>query len=403
MTTTKVLHLSDLHYCGKHLAQVDAAVAHAIDEGIAANCRVAILSGDQFDTAVSLHEPAVDAFFHRIRLLADVMPVLVLQGTFSHDRPGSLAPLRKVGGKHPIYVAERITQVALNNWGQWIDAARYAFDDIPKGAQLIVSCLPSINKGAVAAAVGAENVGEKAGEMVTAVCRGWAGSNLAARAAGIPTVLVTHGTVNGAITETAHAMVSKDHEFTSGALFGAETSAVMVGHIHRRQQWEHQGRRIAYPGSITKLIHGHCGDNGALLWEVRADSADFRAIDTPSRRMIELAYPGLPDMADLERAAADCAGAYIRIRYSVDEEYRASVDRAAITSMLTSAGAAEVKLEGRVNPITRVRAAGISQARSLADQLGLWCSVTNTAPEPLLERLALMEHKDDGEIIECLV
>jgi DNA repair protein SbcD/Mre11 len=397
----KILHLSDLHYCAKHLSQVDMAVAHAIDMGIAANCQVAILSGDQFDTAVSLHEPAVDAFFHRIRLLADIMPVLVLQGTFSHDRPGSLAPLRKVGGKHPIYVAERITQVGLNNWGQWVDAGHYAFDDIPKGAKLVVSCLPSINKGAVAAAVGAENVGEKAGEMVTAVCRGWAGINLAARAAGIPTVLVTHGTVNGAITETAHAMVSKDHEFTSGALFGAEASAVMVGHIHRRQQWEHQGRRIAYPGSITKLIHGHCGENGALLWEVRADSADFTPIDTPSRRMIELAYPGLPDMADLERAAADCTGAYVRIRGSVDEEHRKSLDKDGIRALFRDA--ADVQIEIRVNPVQRVRAAGISQAKSLSEQLGQWCQVTETKPDPLLERLHLLQHKEPGEIIDGVV
>lgn len=406
MTDIKALHLSDLHYCAKHLNQVDAAVQHAIHDGITARCEVAIISGDSFDTAVGLHEPSVDAFFQRVRWLCDHMPVLVLQGTYSHDRPGSLSPLRAINGRYPIHVADRIHQVALVG-GAWVESDGYCFDPgtVPQpdgisAPTLLVSCLPSINKGAVAAAAGVETAAEQAGEMIAAVCRGWAGPNLAARAQGIPTVLTTHGTVNGAITETAHSMVSKDHEFTSGALFAAQASAVMVGHIHARQQWEHEGRRIAYPGSITKLIHGHKGDNGALVWRVGHETADFLPIDTPNRRMIDLSYEGLPDMADLERAAADCEGAYVRIRGAVDEEHRKSVDKDAIKELF--AAAADVKIEIRVNPVTRVRASGISQSKTLAEQLGQWCEVTETDPAPLQERLELAQYRETREIIEAI-
>lgn len=396
----KALHLADLHYCGKHLEHVDAAVEHAIEAGVAAGCQVAIIAGDSFDAAVSMHEPAVDVFMGRVRSLADRMPVLVLQGTFSHDRPGSLSPLRHVGGRHPIYVADKIAQVALVG-NEWVEANAYAFAKPPTGAELVASCLPSINKGAVAAAVGVEKAGTAAGDMVAELCRGWAVTNRAMRTLGVPTVLVGHGTVNGAVTETAHAMVSQDHEFSAGALFGAETSAVMLGHIHHHQRWREGRRAIAYPGSITKLIYGHQGTVGALIWELDAEGGDFGLVATPSRRLIELAYDGPPDMEDLERAASDCAGAYVRIRASVDEEYRKSVDKLAIQALFSDA--AELKIEVRVNPVQRVRAAGISQAKSLAEQLCQWCSVTETESGPPLERLELLEHKEPREIIEAIV
>ena len=397
MKALKLLHIADLHYCQKHLKHVDAAVGHAIEAGVAAGCQVAIIAGDSFDSSVHLHEPAVDRFFQRIKQMAEHMPVLVLQGTFSHDRPGAIGPLRHIGGRHPVYVADRITQVALVD-GEWVEADAFAFAEPPSDATLVASCLPSINKGAIAAAVGVDNAGEKAGELVRDLCSGWAVTNKAMRTLDVPTVLVAHGTVNGAVTETAHSMVSNDHEFSTGALFAAETSSVLLGHIHNHQTWVDGRRIIAYPGSITKLIYGHKGTVGALLWDLDPDGGQFELVETPSRRRIEFSFQGTPDMEELTAASKDAAGAYVRIRYSIDEEHRSSVDNNAMRALFSEA--AEVKIEGHINPIQRVRAAGISQAKSLAEQLQRWCEVTETESGPLVDRLALAEHKTHQEIIE---
>jgi exonuclease SbcD len=387
-----IFHASDLHYCERHLKWVDKAFGFACLQAIAAEAQIAVLSGDSFDAALGLHEPAVNALMSRVRGLADHMPVCVLQGTYSHDRLGSLAPLRHLGGRYPVLVADKIGQAAWCD-DHWVLSGPPTFEVIPPGATALFSLLPSVNRGAVAAAVGVENVSEAAGEAILHLCQAWAPVNLSARAAGIPTILVTHGTVNGCITECAHAMVSPDHEFGVGSLLAAECSAAMVGHIHAHQSFRSQdGRRlIAYPGSITKLIYGHRGQVGYLMWDVAADAATFAFHETPSREMLEIEFDGPPDIEELRKFAAHAQGAFVRLRYVVGEEHRHSVDAAELRRILTDAGAAAVKIEPRINPVQRTRAAGIGAAESTADKVRRWCELTETAPDPLLERLTLLE------------
>jgi DNA repair protein SbcD/Mre11 len=81
-------------------------------------------------------------------------------------------------------------------------------------------------------------------------------------------------------------------------------------------------------------------------------------------------------------AQQDIAGAFIRVRWTIAEEDRHEVDRAAIMNVL--AGATEVKLEGRIVPVVRTRAAGIAQAHGLVEKVKAWAEVTACQPDPLL-------------------
>lgn len=389
----KIAHASDLHYCEKHREWVDKAFGSFVDGAIEAKAEAAIISGDSFDHQVHVHDPAVHAFLRQISRLADHMPVCVLQGTFSHDRPGSLEVLRTLAGKHPVHVADRISQVALVG-DQWEESEGYRFEGLSGLESLVVSCLPSIHKGTVKAMAGDDAT---PASLVEQVCQGWSDTNLAARAAGIPTVLVTHGTVNGSVTESRYAMVSPDHEFSPGILFGAQASAVMVGHIHAHNAWEHEGRRIAYPGSITRLIHGHNDPTYWLDWSVAAESSNFECIPTPARELISIDFDGPPDMEKLKEAAPQCAGAYVRVRWSVDEEHRHIIDPAAIREIL--AAACEVKLEGRVNPVQRTRAEGLTRTESLSDKLRIWGTVTETNTDDLQGRLSDLQIHDTEMLI----
>lgn len=397
----RIAHASDLHYCEKHLLWVDKAMSAFVDGAIDANADVAIISGDSFDHQIHVHDPAVHAFLRQVSRLAEHMPVLVLQGTFSHDRPGSLEVLRTLRGKHSIYVAEHITQVMLlEECGmlRWVPCIEYRYEEVcfeGKKPQLLVSCLPSVNKGAWKAATGGEG---SIAESIEAVCRGWSETNLKARAAGIPTVLVTHGTVNGSVTESRYAMVSPDHEFSPGVLFGAQASAVMIGHIHAHNAWEHEGRRIAYPGSLTRLIHGHDDPTYWLDWTVGAEASSFKCVPTPARELIDITFDGPPDMEKLRAAAPQCAGAYVRVRWSVDEEHRHIVDHALMREIL--AEACEVKLEGRVNPVQRTRAEGLTRTESLSDKLAIWGRVTSTDVASLQDRLTDLQIYEADDLIE---
>lgn len=391
----RIFHASDLHYGHKLTSWVDQAFEDAVAAAIANKCEVAVISGDSFDDTIHLHNPSVHLLIARVRVLATHMPVLILQGTFSHDRPGSLDVFKALGTVCPVYVGDTVHSVALCHaprphggqvWrpipdgsdAEWLKAA---------GAVAVFNILPSLNP----ADLRANDASAKISESIAALCVHWSDLNQRARGIGLPAVLVSHGTVNGCVTESRNAMVSQDHEFGTGVLFSAQASAVMLGHIHKHQAWHYEGRRIAYPGSICVLVHGHSGGTGWLEWEVTADGADFTPRAVPCRNLIELHYVGAPDMADIASRLAEMPGAYVRVRFQLDEEHRASVDVPALKAMLEAAGAAEVKIEPRINPVIRSRAEGIAKAASLPEKLEKWCELTNTPAPPLLTRLAMLE------------
>ena len=400
----RIAQFSDLHYGTKNLTEADCCFGAAIDRVIALGVQAAVVSGDATDHALDLHAPAAERLFAQVRRLADHCPVLMLQGTFSHEPPGTLAIFRLLGGQHPVHVAERIEQVALTAGQQWVSSTNWCFDALPADTHALFTCVPAVNKAAVAATVGATNAAQAVGDHLSLLLRGYAPIHRVARAQGLPTICVSHGTVFGCLSEHGVPMAGFDHEFTTGTLFATEATAVMLGHIHRHQAWEQEGRAgrqcIAYPGSIGRFHYGEEGEKGFLLWGVGADQARFTLEPTPARRTIDIVFEGRPDLDALRAAvtAQDVAGAFVRVRWSVADEDRHAVDRVAIERLLE--GAAETKLEGRIVPVVRTRAAGISQVATLAEKIRIWSQVTEVKPEPLLACLQLMSSHDPETIAE---
>ena len=122
------------------------------------------------------------------------------------------------------------------------------------------------------------------------------------------------------------------------------------------------------------MHYGEEGDKGFVLWTVDANGASLEFVPTPARRMVHLDFDDKPDMEAVKAAAVSAQGAFVRVRWSVAEEEQATVDRAAVLAALD--GATEVKLEGRVIPVVRSRAEGISQAHSLAEKVRRWAEAT---------------------------
>jgi len=396
----KIGHLSDLHYCPKYLTEVDRCTSAALDGALKAGCEVIAITGDQTDHHLDAHAPAFLALAKRIRSVAEYAPVIVLQGTLSHDVPGTVSVFRLLGGQYPIHVSERIEQVAWDG-AEWICSEGFRFETIPAGAKLLITSIPAVNRADIAARVGSQNAAAETMELVAELLAAFADINERARQAGIPTVLLSHGTVSGCITEHGVPMAGLDHEFSTGGLFGAGASAVMLGHIHRHQQWREGERAIAYAGSIGRLHYGEKGEKGWVEWEVTPTGATLEPRATPARQMQEFDYAGLPDMEQLQAAGRKAAGAFVRVRYAVDEEHRQAVDRKAIEAMFESA--AELKLEGRVNPVLRSRTTGIATLNQLSAQLSAWAKATNSPEAGLASRLARLDEATPEEIVSGIV
>lgn len=388
----RIAHFSDLHYGPKNLIEADRCFGAAIDMAMASGVQAAVLSGDSTDHALDLHSPAAERLVAQVRRLADHCPVLMLQGTYSHEPPGTLSIFKSLGGRYSVHVADRIGQVALMPNGSWQVSEGWRFDVLPAGLIALFSCVPTVNKAAVAATAGVGTAAEAVGEHLSTLLAGFAFSHRRAQALAVPSIGVSHGTVFGCMSEHGVPMAGFDHEFTTGALFSAEAQAFMLGHIHRHQTWDCEGRhgqqRIAYAGSIGRFHYGEDGDKGWLLWEVDTSSAVCTLQPTPARRTVDIVFDGKPDLDTLRDAVAqkDVAGAFVRVRWTVADEDRHAVNHEAIQQALGTA--AEVKLEGRIVPVVRTRAAGISQLTSLEQKITAWAQVTGVTAAPMLACLA---------------
>lgn len=395
-----IAHFSDLHYAEETLVEADRCFTFAVDEAIHEGVDVAIITGDTTDHALSAHSPAVAALARQIRRLADHCPVLMLQGTFSHEPPGFLCLFPLLGGEHPIHVASTIGQVALTEAGQWIASASWRFDALPPETRLLCTCIPTLNKGALAATVGATEATPAMGDQLATLLAGYAPGHIESRQRGIPVVGLSHGTVHGCLTEHGVPMAGADHEFTLGTLFSAEASAFMLGHIHKHQSWTLGQRSVAYAGSAGRFHYGEEGAKGFLLWSITADSASAELRVTPARRTYDLTFDGPPDMTSLTEfvQANDLKDAWIRVRWQVLEEERDHVDRDRITALM--ANAANLKLEGRIIPVTRSRAEGIAHERSIPRQIERWASVAGLESTALLTCLEALRHRRPEAIVE---
>src|ERR1700694_116608 len=394
----QVAHFSDLHYAGATLTDVDRCFSFAVDAAIAHGVDCAVISGDSTDHALEVHAPAVEALARNIRRLADHCPVLMLHGTFSHEPPGALNVFRLLGGRFRVHVADRLQQVALMDDGRLRGSQGLRFGRTPPGARALFSGVPPVNRAVVAAAVGATEAATAVGEQLTTLLRGFAPINEAARATGVPTIGVSHGTVYGCVTEHGVPMAGFDHEFTTGSLFGAATQAFLLGHIHKHQSWEQDGRVIAYAGAIGRLHYGEQGDKGFLIWEVEAASVRFELIATPAKRTVEISFDGMPKLDELQQIARtnDVTGAFVRVRWTMAEEDRHEGGRAGIPG--SSGTAPQVDTTGQVIPVVRTRAAGISQEASIAAKIAVWAGLIEAKGEPLLACLEALQTRAPEEI-----
>jgi exonuclease SbcD len=404
VTGLRVAHMSDLHYCEANLAEADRCFGAAVDAAIDRNVAAAIITGDSTDHALDAHEPAMLALMRQIKRLADHCPVLMLQGTFSHEPPGFLRVMSMIGAQHEIQVADRIKQFVLTQEGYFVPSS----DQLVVGDKLVVSALPTLNKADLVAMTldgdGQASQAKQIGEVLYGVLKGFAPLNQKARILGIPSMVISHGTVDMCETEHGVPMAGNDHELGVGALFSADADAVALGHIHKHQSWNNgfAGKDfmqvIAYAGSIGRFHHGELGDKGCLMWTISPGNPHFELVSTPTRKTVDIFFDGEPDLEVIKQRAQECVGAFVRVRYYFPEESRAAQHREGIRALLEAA--AGVQIEAKPLYVERQRAPGISTANSVADKLVHWCEVTQTNPAPLTERLGTLVNAEPGAIAQ---
>ncbi len=384
----KILHTGDVHFDNppQLLAEVVTCTDYLLGAAQTEAPDLIVVAGDTFNDTVELGSPASLAAMDFIQRCALIAPTLVIRGTSTHDAEGSVNALAKLRGRYPIFVTDRLCQVAFTGSG-FIEVDGI----IPASCRAIISCLPSVSKAVVASACKSQEESNRdTTDLLRDVLQGWGAVNSKASCRGAPAILVGHLTVTGSRLPTGQQMVGRELELTVGDLRLAGAKLVCLGHIHKAQSWG----EVFYCGSITRLNHGEANDEkGFFVHDVLGESLSSKFVETPARVMKTYrpaAIPTVEDVADVQ------PGEFIRLVYEISEDNLARVDEKAIIQAALAKGAADVKIEKVIVPKNTMRAEGISTLRSIREKLDRWAELNGVSFNGTTDaKIAVLESGED--------
>ena len=401
MEGTKVLHCADLHFDDEpgRLRNTVECCDRIVETARIELPQLIVIAGDVYERGLILGSPGTLAAIDFVYRCGTIAPVVITSGTPTHDAPNSTEVFNKLSTRHPVYATGLPRQVGLTS------EEPHRFVEVNENLEskpellLVVSCLPSVTKAALMAAgrPSLDAAGIEYAELLRDLFQAWGITNEKANRLGIPTILAGHGTVKGSRLSTGQRVTDPDAEFGIADLALTKAALICLGHIHMRQQL--QGNAF-YSGSITRADHGETEEKGFFLHTIAGGSVASRFVETPARRMRTLAPVGtLPDASLIEDVKE---GDYVRIVYRIREEDAALVDDAALRRLAYEKGAAHVKIDKTVLPMTNVRSEGISRLRSLDEKLKRWGELNGQpVTASLLDKLRQLQTLDEQAILGC--
>lgn len=424
----RIAHASDLHVTeGPRLADQAATLAAMVDDIVAARPDMVLLTGDFYGRTVPHRSsPAERAvLFPAVVRLAGVAPVVVVYG--NHDHDPDLDALEHLGGEWPVIVAKtaRVIEVPTPAGVAHVYAIPYpskrwllAGEDAPRGL-----------------AEGQRVVGERLGALVNL----W-GHRIRRRRAAAPAevhVLAAHLQVAGSSTAGGEVLAGNEIELSPAQLDGLPVDYGALGHLHLRQE---PALRCWYPGSPWRNDYGERDPKGWHLVEVNTERArSFPLGPVVVQRRDDLVhYPGTTwqHCAIVERRPTQCrdfvtldwrwaadreggaprwitrpgdaelaaaAGAEVRARLVVPEQWVAGCPWEDELGRLAAAGAHRVQAEKKIEPTLRVRAPEVAAAPDRRGELLAYWRTLATPPDALeqqaaLDLLAELETSDDEAV-----
>lgn len=214
-----------------------------------------------------------------------------------------------------------------------------------------------------------------------------------------PRIAAAHAMVRGSQTSAGQPLVGCDAEIGAEDLALLGVPLVVLGHIHKGQEWKVGDTEIFYTGSPRRTAYGEVEEKTVIVADF-ADDGEFlwsRFLPTGARRMvlIDVAIPEeFPAGIDLFQVAN--ADVRIRVTCDADRQIEGEQAAAAMTVLVKEGGAHAVKTELVVRPATRARTPEVTGAVTLAEKLGVLWTARDAVPEgedreALIARIAEIE------------
>ncbi|MEM4359359.1 MAG: metallophosphoesterase family protein [Candidatus Bilamarchaeaceae archaeon] len=284
----RVLHIGDLHISSRYMRELTLPAASGLSVldailKIAADKQpdVVVCTGDVFDQLEPVNsKPVLTAvnFFRSLQAILPGAPILVVRGTLSHDPYRSLHVLSLAGclvaDEEPI--------------GFDYHAVRFVL-------------LPALPKRAIFGTAPAD------------VIRGTLELHGNGKAIQI---LCAHGTVAESVNEHGVPMDGSDWEFSLADIAKANVNAVLLGHIHKPQDWRITSIRgealVSYAGSVGRFTIGEDHNKSVSLITIDRDQVGLERIPVPASESL-IAGTDSHTFEDLENFLAEDARRSVRI------------------------------------------------------------------------------------------
>jgi len=372
----RIVHYSDSHLSQKNKEQGLKALEFIFGECQRREVHALLNSGDTFDGPITLGENGplielLDLFFAKVQ-----RPHYIIEGTKSHDIPGSIDIFEKLKGfGTQIYVHRLPASYPLvktgSEKGLLIPEIHPAWNLDPEDGVLCghISFLPAPTKSFLAEDFqgNPEDLNRYLAQKLRTIL-----ADFGAKAAESPRphILVGHITVAGSETSTGRVMLGGDIQLSVADLALANADYVALGHIHKAQKL---GSNIYYAGSPYHLNFGELEAKGFNIVTFDGDGnlEDVEFVQTPSRpRQVIDAEIVEGHLRLLENPSV---GADIRVRiFAPQHEFFEGLDLEAQT---LCAGANSLKVELIPTAENHIRAADLSKAKTLREKLVEYGSV----------------------------
>ena len=389
-------HLSDLHVADGHRLEDQRRVLDWIvdDATAAGDVEAWLITGDLYGRAVP-HEPSVreraalEPVLVRMALIA---PVVVLVG--NHDQDGVALRLRDLGGTFPVNVVTGAQVVTVHTSSSPIDVYGLAY---PSPRMLLAGERMPSSREALNAAVA---------ERLQALLGIWRARMLEGARRGRRAVFAGHFAVSGAVTSGGEVLGHHEPELAAADLEALPVAYGALGHLHRRQE---PARGWWYAGSPWATDFGEREAKSYTLVDLDGPKAVVTPRPTPCRRVLTLDWRWAPDREGgqprwvtrpTEEQLAAVAGAEVRARLIVPDQWVAGCPFDAELARLQELDAWHVQAERRIEPTLRVRAPAVAEAPDLPRKVEAFWSTRATRPDPreaAAALLALDELRGNGD------
>ena len=390
MKSIKIASTADVHFSRENQEKAFLSLEDFLNKGAEEKVDLFSIAGDLFDRAVNnTANSGFPQLENYIRCIMDIAPVVVVEGTITHDIKGCYDVFRDLKANHNFIILQPGKPYFFDTFNACVHG-----DYIKDQSRLLILGLPELSKEHF---LKDKQMGKiESDEAIKAGMQKLLLGMAATRKQypDIPCLLVCHGAIAGAKISQHQVLPPGGIQIGRDDLAMVGADYISLGHYRLTQQI---GDLPAYyEGSAFPIDRDESDQKAFSIVEIYSACSVFSIArdrinypHAPKKKIVINNYPkNLPTITE-----EDVKGFIVWLVIKVDRENRYTVDVNTLKDTLDKLGALpESEVEIVDNPVETVRSAEIQDAVTLREKVIIHAKLSDkTVAESILDKAAKLE------------